>query len=253
MKRGRKLHQSRPYSSVYSTHATDSNRYSVASNSDTYINANSGFDVNTVDTVLYGGVQRPRYDSNALLMLPAPLATQAAVNRLTSSTSTVVGDAARSSEEAYMSSDMGSASRLKLIPTPQSLEQQQSESQEILSPPAARYESQSPRSSLMQYPGDPYNPFRSSMSSPVTYEDPVSYSGDGDESPSTPVPPRLPGRGVRLTDSGPVPGPEGVRRVSRQSRRASQMPPQNRYSRPTSAYLPPGAAPPQPNYGAPNP
>jgi chitin synthase len=61
-------------------------------------------------------------------------------------------------------------------------------------------------------------------------------------------------RGVSLSDNGPVPGPDGVRRVSRPpARRTSQPPQQNRYSRTTSLYatLPPGAAPPQPN-GGPN-
>jgi len=60
------------------------------------------------------------------------------------------------------------------------------------------------------------------------------------------------GRGVRLMDSGPVPGPEGVRRVSRPTGRrpTSQTPSQNRYSRnSTMLNLPPGAAPPQPNLG----
>jgi chitin synthase len=54
-----------------------------------------------------------------------------------------------------------------------------------------------------------------------------------------------------LMDGGPVPGPEGVRRVSRPSSRrpTSQIPPQNRYSRADSMYtLPPGAAAPQPGF-----
>ena len=51
-------------------------------------------------------------------------------------------------------------------------------------------------------------------------------------------------RGVSLTDNGPVPGPDGVRRVARK-RQSQQSPPQNRYSR-GSTYLPPGAAMPQP-------
>jgi chitin synthase len=236
----------------------------MVSNSDTYINANSGaFDTNTVDTAPYGA--RPRYDSNALLMLPAPLAAAPqAVNRnLTSSSSTVEGP--RSSEEAY---DMGgSASRLKLIPTPQSTEHQ-TESQEStpLTPSTTRsptfYDSPSPRTSGIMMPGPRNGPspglytlegFRSSMSSPVVYDDQVAYH-EAEEPPLTPTTQRGAGRGgVRLTDSGPVPGPEGVRRVSRPSSRrpTSQVPPQNRYSRPGSTYgLPPGAAPPQPNYGS---
>ncbi len=58
-------------------------------------------------------------------------------------------------------------------------------------------------------------------------------------------------RGVSLLDNGPVPAADGVRRVSRPSRRTSQPPQQNRYSRTTSIYasLPPGAAPPSPTSG----
>lgn len=52
-------------------------------------------------------------------------------------------------------------------------------------------------------------------------------------------------KGISLTDNGPVPGPDGVRRVARK-RQSQQSPPQtqNRYSR-GSTYLPPGAAMPQ--------
>jgi chitin synthase len=238
---------------------TYSNRYSLASNSDTYINTNSGaFDTNTVDSALHPA-QRPRHDSTTLLMLPAPLAAgPQVVNRMmTSSTSTVMGEMARSSEEAS-SSDLGSASRL--IPSSDLSESHDSSASMTTS---RQYEPPSPRSSgitlgnirpgsASPYPNEVYNPFRSSMSSPVVYDDSASYITEGDEQPS--ALPKGVNRGVRLTDSGPVPGPEGVRRVSRSSRRpTSQVPPQNRYSRPVSGYLPPGAAPPQPGTGTPPP
>jgi chitin synthase len=107
------------------------------------------------------------------------------------------------------------------------------------------------------------NPFMtprmSASASPVMYDEPEEAS---------PVRGGGGGRGVRLTDSGLVPGPEGgVRRVARPSARrpTSQVPvgaggqgmPQqqqgqqpNRYSRNSIRFsLPPGAAPPQSGYG----
>jgi chitin synthase len=107
------------------------------------------------------------------------------------------------------------------------------------------------------------NPFMtprmSASASPAMYDEPEEAS---------PVRGGGGGRGVRLTDSGPVPGPEGgVRRVARPSARrpTSQVPvgaggqgmPQqqqaqqpNRYSRNSMGFsLPPGAAPPQSGYG----
>ncbi|KAF9469532.1 glycosyltransferase family 2 protein [Collybia nuda] len=235
--------------SQYYEKRTDSNRYSMASNSDaTHYTPPGAYDSSTVDTGNLGS-QRPRHDSTALLMLPAPLA----VNKpMMSSTSTV--GASRTSEDNYLS-DSGSGSNQRLIPSPHSLDQDSYESSgthKLMSPTA--YESPAPRLppvNTRRIPSpqpSPDNPFRQSVSSPMSYDDQPfipDYSEDNNTS-------RAAARGVRLTDSGPVPGPDGVRRVSRPSGRrpSSQVPPQNRYSRNSAAYsLPPGAAPPQPGYG----
>jgi len=217
---------------------TDSNRYSMASNSDVTHQLPT-FDASTLDSAN----ARPRHDSNTLLMLPAPLA----VNRpMTSSTSTV--GMSRSSEEHY-NSDNGSGSNLRLVSSPQLVEVDSP-------PPTTRLLSPSPYNSQnlgRQNPGpqppsmtESQNPFRS----PASYEDHTVFTPDYDE------PSALGGggRGVRLMDGGPVPGPEGVRRVSRPMGRrpTSQTPSQNRYSRNSTVFsLPPGAAPPQPNFGGP--
>lgn len=218
----------------------------MASNSD-LTHQPPPFDASTVDSASYVN-PRPRHDSNALLMLPAPLA----VNRpLMSSTSSV--GMSRSSEDNY-NSDTGSGSNLRLIPSPPSNEHH-SESydsgngQRLLSPtsPYDRNNNYGRRVPSPQPPPEAQNPFRSYAASPTAYEDhsvPVSPEYD------TSIPQS--GRGVRLTDAGPVPGPEGVRRVSRSAARrpTSQVPAQNRYSRNSTAFnLPPGAAPPQPNFG----
>jgi chitin synthase len=228
---------------------TDSNRYSLTSNSDTTHHTPPNFDATTVDTANF--TARPRHDSNTLLMLPAPLA----VNRgMMSSTSTV--GMSRSSEDNYLS-DSGSGSNQRLIPSPQSLDQDSYESgvnQRLISP-TSPYESPVPRLppvNTRRVPSpqpSPDNPFRQVTTSPTTHDEQQPYTPDFSEEGN---PGRGAGRGVRLTDSGPVPGPDGVRRVSRPSGRrpTSQVPAQNRYSRSSVAYsLPPGAAPPQPNYG----
>lgn len=104
------------------------------------------------------------------------------------------------------------------------------------------------------YPGvSVSDPFRPMTTSPTGYDESASgYSvhesdeGGGARGGAS-------RSGVRLMDSGPVPGPEGVRRVSRAAggrRPTSQTPQQNRYSRNSAAFsLPPGAAPPQPYSG----
>lgn len=189
-------------------------------------------------------------------MLPAPLA----VNRpLMSSTSTV--GMSRNSEDV---SDSGSsAAHNRLIPSPHhsfsaghdSVESVPSISTQRLNSPV--YTNPSPQQDIQ-------NPFRSVVSTPtaMTYDDypQQSWSPDyaNDDAMSSNIganpnnrPSVYGNRGVRLTDSGPVPGPEGVRRVSRQGRQRpnSQAPPQNRYSRNSQGFtLPPGAAPPQPGY-----
>ena len=187
-------------------------------------------------------------------MLPAPLAVTRPV---TSSTSSV--GMSRSSEEQY-NSDNGSGSNLRLTSSPTAAEHYV----DSPDPAAARllppspYSSQSFRQNPVPRPpsmNESQNPFRSSTTS-NSHEDHTMFTPDYDE---------LSGRGgggggggsggggrgVRLMDSGPVPGPEGVRRVSRPRRPTSQTPSQNRYSRNSTTMfnLPPGAAAPQLNFG----
>jgi chitin synthase len=216
----------------------------MASNSDV-THQPPGFDASTLDSASYNNA-RPRHDSKTLLMLPAPLA----VNRpLTSSTSSV--GMSRSSEEHY-NSDNGSGYNLRLTSSPQSAEH----CVDSTDPAAARllppspYNSQSfgKQNSVPQPPSmiEAQNPFRSSATS-YSHEDHSVFTPDYDEPSSG----GGGGRGVRLMDGGPVPGPEGVRRVSRPRRPTSQTAPQNRYSRNsnTTFNLPAGAAPPQQNFG----
>ena len=217
----------------------------MTSNSDTHHPPSGVFDGSTLETNY--NTPRSRHDSNALLMLPAPLAA----NRPMMASSSTVGGP-RSSEDNYVS-DSASGSNLRLIPSPQSNDHDSYEShhanQRLLSPqydfPSAPRTTANTRqpASPQYYDG---NMYRQLTTSPSAYDEtsqvwsPVEYS------------PEDRGRGISLTDSGPVPGPEGVRRVSRPTGRRppSQAPAQNvnRYSR-SSYSLPPGAAPPQTYYG----
>jgi len=174
---------------------------------------------------------RRTHDSSTLLMLPAPLAH----DRRSS--------ASRSSED---NSD-ASGSNLRLVPSPHTSEQYTD--YDSPASPGTRYESPAPRTASSAGATVPFlegqtnrDPFFAT--SPTSYEEPM-YSHDSADSAGGY---RAGGRGVRLMDSGPVPGPDGVRRVSRQSgRRASS---QNRYSRNSAVFsLPPGAAAPQPYNG----
>lgn len=204
----------------------------MASNSD-LTHQPPAFDASTLESANYSS-PRPRHDSTALLMLPAPLS----VNRQPMSSASSVG-MSRSSEDNY-NSDSGSNSNLRLIPSPQVTNESghtdSSDQQRLLSP-VSPHEARFSR----QAPNPMADPFRSQTTSPTHYDDGMNFSPDYDG-----------GRGVRLTDSGPVPGPDGVRRVPRPTGRrpTSQAPPQNRYSRSSAAFsLPPGAAPPQSHYG----
>ncbi|KAI4520184.1 glycosyltransferase family 2 protein [Schizophyllum commune Loenen D] len=219
---------------------TDSNRYSMASNSDTFHPPSGGFDSSTMESGPYSTSPRPRLDSNNLLVLPAPLAA----NRQPMSSSSTVG-MSRSSDDHYYSD--ATSSNLRLIPSSPSAEQYS----EYDSPsPGQRHQSPGrydtpPRSASRQRTNSA-DPFRSVTTSPTSYEE-SNYTTEPEEMAGGQRPG---GRGVRLTDGGPVPGPEGVRRVSRpQGRRPSSQAPQNRYSRGSVAYLPPGAAAPQSGYG----
>ena len=175
-------------------------------------------------------------------MLPAPLA----VGRpMTSSTSSV--GMSRSSEEHY-NSDNGSGSNLRLTSSPTTAEHYVDSPDPAttrLLPPSP-YSSQNFRQNPIPQPPsmtESQNPFRSSATS-NSHEDHSMFTPDYDELSGRGG--GGGGRGVRLMDSGPVPGPEGVRRVSRPRRPTSQTPSQNRYSRNSTMFnLPPGAASPQ--------
>lgn len=108
-----------------------------------------------------------------------------------------------------------------------------------------------------QFPGETQNPYGYSQPQSV-YDEAQSYVPFATEPEDMSGVPPMSGpsraRGISLADNGPVPGPGGVRRVSRQTgkRTSSQAPPQNRYSRSSPspyASLPPGAAPPQSGFG----
>ncbi|OBZ68586.1 Chitin synthase 5 [Grifola frondosa] len=239
----------------------ESNRYSVASVSD--YQSPQQFDQSTNESS--SGGQRQRYDSNQLLMLPAPLAINRTSTTPPSVTTTAVS---RSSEDGY-NSDVGSQQRLV---SPQD-SYGYHEDYDASSPSSGKYQ---PTNNLEarvsrtggvlrqgtmsnQHPGETQNPYIYSPQA-AGYDDPrASYVAEPEEMPVIPpVIPPLPNsrtRGVSLSDRGPVPGPGGVRRVSRQQNRrpTSQAPQQqNRYSRTTPSpfgALPPGAAPPQQGHG----
>jgi len=213
-----------------------------------------GFDSSTLESLNATSSPRPRHESNALLMLPTPLSVS---RSMMASTSTV--GASRSSEDNYLS-DTGSNSNHRLTQSPEYTESYESvSSQRHLSPPSPYdssalaprvYNGPTTRSvpSPQPYPGvspsESANPFRSLTTSPVNYDESVSGC-DSEEI-------RHSRGGVRLMDSGPVPAPEGVRRIRAGGRRptSQQTPQQNRYSHNSTNFaLPPGAAPPQP-YGS---
>lgn len=238
----------------------------MASNSDNYHPGSGGFDSSTVESTPYSGAPRQRHDSNALLTLPAPLA---GLGRPPTSSSSV--GLSRSSEDAYMS-DVGSSSNQRLIPSPASPDMY-SDSYEAPSPrypvpQNSSFESQVSRTAgntgailrnptlSNQYPGETPNPFRHSEPYSAGLEDSHAFTAEPEDYPTSPTTSsplthrQQQSRGVSLSDRGPVPGPGGVRRVSRPVAKAprptSSTPPnQNRYSRSSTYNLPPGAAPPQ--------
>ncbi|KAJ6561861.1 chitin synthase-domain-containing protein [Mycena capillaripes] len=269
-------------SDEYYNRKDNSNRYSIASNSDQF-HPPSGVDSSTIESASAGGYASPpraRHDSNALLMLPTPLAvsrhTTASASTGSSNPMSSTISMARSSEEG------GFESSVHLIPTAQSAAVDHWGDGAYEAPVARAAASPPPRPPRENYrasmdtPPGSANPFITGNSpvmggspSPVMYDEPEMMSpgmrnGAGVGAGGG-------GRGVRLMDSGPVPGPEGgVRRVARQSARrpTSQAPvgaggqgshqqqqqqqqqqSQNRYSRNSMGFsLPPGAAAPQPGY-----
>lgn len=250
--------------------SAESNRLSMVSTSETF--PQQGLDL--TDSFNSNGQSRQRHDSSPLLMLPAPLS----VNRTGGSTASP----ARNSDEHSLLPDSGS--RQRLIPSPPTNDYQQPETYSSHSALSSPETVQSPvpietyvnRAGVgananvvirqgtvsSSYPGETQNPYRQTQAQAAGFDD--DYSGTTAESEDTQgsnmhsTSPHIRNRGVSLADNGPVPGPEGVRRVARpQSRRPSaQQPATNRYSR-SSMYssqtpqlpgLPPGAAPPRP-YG----
>jgi chitin synthase len=197
-----------------------------------------GLDASTMESFANAGVSRPRYDSNQLLTLPAPLALNRPVTTGGSSSTSF----ARSSEDVYSDNTSSSHQRLVSTPAPHTIEQPVDDHYGASVSTQPRRPSPGNRGAVRQgtsptpFPRESTNPFRT--------------SNEYDPSPS-PYGGQRRVRGISLSDNGPVPGPDGVRRISRpsSSRRTSQPPSQNRYSRTTSVYgnLPAGAAPPNPN------
>ena len=209
------------------------------------------YDATTVESSSYtqGSGSRSRHDSQQLLMLPAPLS----VNRPSPSpmsTSRLSG----TSESA----GGPESSRQRLISSPQSADDRYGYDTPDNSPSMplpSRYTSPTSVESSNNSTPRPArnsvetNPFVLSNSQRRMSEyDQVSPTADSEEYSSGNFTPSQShtrrARGISLTDNGPVPGPDGVRRVARK-RQSQQSPPQNRYSR-GSTYLPPGAAMPQP-------
>lgn len=197
---------------------------------------------------------RQRHDSNGPLVLPAPLSSTRILASAASASSVGMS---RSSEEITYASDMGSISNQRLVSSPQDQYNDYSE------PPVPRYpqfDTQVARTAgtnggvlrnttvSSHYPGETQNPFRVSEAQAVAYDDQYGYTTEPEEMPPH-IANQRQSRGVSLSDNGPVPGPDGVRRVARPtSRRPTSQAPQNRYSR-SSYVLPPGAAQPQPGAG----
>ncbi|THH30224.1 hypothetical protein EUX98_g3956 [Antrodiella citrinella] len=236
----------------------DSNRYSAGSTSETFPQQ---FDASTYDS---SPVPRPRYDSNQLLMLPAPLAVNRPGSNTNPSASTTMFS--RSSEDGYAGSDVGSQQRLVPSPPQDGYYPDEYDSGHYTpqSAPSSPFEQRVSRTagansgvlrhSQQQFATEVTN-------NPYSYEQPqVPFTAEPDEffgsqsAAANAAAAANRARGISLADNGPVPGPEGVRRVARQAARRSQSqaptPSQNRYSRSSFPALPPGAAPPQPGgYG----
>ncbi|KZT27507.1 glycosyltransferase family 2 protein [Neolentinus lepideus HHB14362 ss-1] len=248
------------------------NRYSMVSSAETSQPPSQNYDSSTYNDSNYGGGgQRPRYDSNQLLMLPIPLSVNKPMPATPATTSSsLMSGAARSSDETNSAQSDGYGSSHRLTSSPPSAEQPyetQEDPYAHLPSPMARYQGPSFESQVAraagnngvlrsmtvssQHPGETFNPYYNTQPQAVGYgEQHQGYSTEPEDMQALAPPANARQRGISLMDNGPVSGPDGVRRVSRpQGRRpTSQAPPQNRYSR-QSTGLPPGAAPPQPGYG----
>lgn len=217
-----------------------------------------GYDATTLESSNYtqGSGSRSRHDSQQLLMLPAPLS----VNRPSP-------PPMQTSRLSRTSEDAGGvdSSRQRLISNPQPVDDRYGYDTPEPSPSMqspSRYTSPSSTESSNHgavrstRDGGETNPFVYPNSQRTMPEyDRVPFSTEPEDYPPGNYAPSPPpksqsrrARGISLSDNGPVPGPDGVRRVARK-RQSQQSPPQNRYSR-GSTYLPPGAGTPQPGgYG----
>ncbi|KAJ7146626.1 hypothetical protein C8R44DRAFT_845695, partial [Mycena epipterygia] len=188
--------------------STESNRYSLTSNSDTF-HPPSGMDTSTVESTNYNAAPRQRHDSNTLLMLPTPLAvsrntTASASSSNPMSSSSSVG-MVRSSEEGF---DAGSSAHRLIGGPPWTRGSTPSTRRAAPAAPAARVA-----------PGEHGHAHTTREREPVLARREREPNREPEESTS---PSRYgeAARGVRLTDNGLVPGPEGgVRRVARPSAR----------------------------------
>nr|GAT52894.1 glycosyltransferase family 2 protein [Mycena chlorophos] len=247
----------------------DSNRYSMASNSDNY-HPPSGVDSSTLESTNNNNYPAPRrHDANAVLMLPTPLAVS------------------RNTTHSGSSGPTSSSSAQRLVTSPSTapvdmwVDSFDSAPAQSRSPPPRPPRENYRRSMDASTPPTSANPFMRGGSPAVpTYDEPETFvrspvSAYNTQAPLPQLPPQAT-RGVQLTDSGPVPSADGgVRRVARNSRRATSQAPvgaggqgqqqqqqqQNRYSRNSTVgpgapggaggwSLPPGAAPPKPYGGA---
>jgi len=250
-RRWRNGNQSRDSYYDHSPKRDENNRHSIVSSAETY-----PVDSTTMVASDYTG-SRPRYDSNQLLMLPAPLSVTRGMPSTTGSLTT--SGLSRSTEDVYESG----TSHARLIPSrSDSADNLPTSSSSKYVAPNTSFESQVSKAAgntggalrqstvSVRYPGETQNPYRLAEPHGVAAMDydRMAYSAEPEPmSPRSPGPaqpqPAHKARGFSLVDNGPV-GPD-VRRVARK-RPTSQAPPQNRYSRNS---LPPGAAPPQPGGG----
>lgn len=244
----------------------DETRHSMISTSETNHGNSQGFDSTTLDSsnhTGHGGQPRPRYDSGQPLILPPPLSVGRPMP--SSATSMATTTISRSSDDME---DSGS-SEARLVSPPSAEDRYSGYPAEAPDKPVSypsRYtspasppslESQLPRmagagsgamrqTNVSSREQNRYKLSDAQRASTVDH-DRMSYYPETELSHSAQsqshAGPRV--RGISLTDGGPVPVPEGVRRVPRK-RPTSQVLPQNRYSRNSGYGLPPGAAPPQP-------
>ena len=240
----------------------------MVSNSDTFTGPQTVFSPSAFEGDPFSGPPRARYENSPSLQLPAPLGRGPSPGSPVSNNSQ-----SRSSEEATPYTHGHDNSHQRLLPTSYSTDYSQENSQDSEQHSSVPGQSQTSIESHMtrmgsgvlrqstistQYPVETQNPYRHPQpQAAMSYEEPFPYSTEPEELPQSYPAPNRNNRGISLADNGPVPGPEGVRRVARpQARRTSaQNPPTNgnRYSRNSVSggtspgpSLPPGAAPPAP-------